>query len=143
VLRYFYADEIPPDLQKALEACFEFIVAGNYQSHGKNKPSSDDAMPLYDFQADHQLIYASMCQAYGEAWRDWHWWAWKAAFDHLPESTPIKQVIAIRARKPDKYMSGKERANLSELKELYRLNKATEELEMTPAEIESMIMNET
>ena len=59
---------------------------------------------------------------------------------HLPDSSPIKQVISIRGRKPDKYMSAKERANLNKLKELYRLVPNDGKPEMTAAEIEAAIL---
>lgn len=124
VLRYFYVDKIPPDPQKAITAMFDFINKANYVSYGKKSSNKEDKQ-LYDYWQDHQIIYASMCQAYGETWYEWHWWRWKAAFDNLPSDTPIKEVISIRGRKIYSKMSSEEKKNIQELKQIYALKKTS------------------
>lgn len=137
ILKYFYKDEIPQDLKAALEACFKFIAKGNYQTTYTG--SGSDNSPTYDFALDHQLIFASMTQSYGEAWYEWHWWKWKAAFDNLPSDSPIKEVISIRSRKITSKMSPEERKNLQQLKQIYKLND-DHTPQMTAKELEAMVL---
>ena len=138
LLRIFYKAKIPKNIKGAIEACLNFIAQGSYQTdlQGKNQNKA----PVYDYERDHQLIFVSMQQVYGDSWRKWHWWQWKAAFDNLPENTPIKNVISIRVRKIECKMSATERANLQELKQIYALKQKNQPEMMSAKELEAEIM---
>ena len=118
-LDLFYRDGIPRNLSGAAEAMFEFIRRASWDNGYEGKKTDGRVL---DWDLDAPFIWASMKQAYPFwDWREAHWWEFKAAFDSLPASSKIKEVIAIRLRKVDSKMSSKEQEALHELKRAYAL----------------------
>jgi hypothetical protein len=139
-LGLFYLGNIPGDVEAALNALFSFIGKGSYQTNYRRGQGNNKI--LYDYQKDQQLIWASMAQTYGLDWtsRRLHWWEFKAAFDNLPEDTPIKNVIRIRSTKIKTKMSSEEKQQLLELKEIYALEGGAGAPQMTAQELEKQLL---
>lgn len=138
ILSLFYKEKIPDDIEAAINAVFEFIGAGSYQTNYRGKGSGK---ALFLYTRDHQLIWASMAQTYGLDWKhhQLHWWEFKAAFDNLPEDTPIKSVIRIRGKKIKAKMSSEEKQDLLDAKQMYSLDGNIEK-QQTAAEIEKELL---
>lgn len=118
-LKLFYKDNWGNDLSKAIDAMWKFITLANYQTKYEDDEKQDK---ILDYQKDSQIIWASMTQAYGNAWKDWHWYEWKAAFDNLPPESPINKVMGYRLEKITSDMSADEKKRINKLKEIYSLD---------------------
>lgn len=134
ILDYFY-EKMPNNLEKAVKELFNFIGEGNYKTNLKSEPKEPD----FSWDKDHQIIWASMTQVYGNSWKNWHWFEFKAAFDNLPQDSPINRVIEIRTQKIDPKMNIKEKQKIKELKDYYSLG---EEKKETPKDIEERLLKE-
>lgn len=107
----------------ALEAMWAWIKEGNL----KINTIEEESEPVLDYFKDDQFIFASMCQTYGEAWKKWHWYEWKAAFDNLPDNTPIKQIMSLRGQKIKADESAEEKIRIRKLKHIYSLGEEKKE----------------
>jgi len=135
MLDLFYADVVPPDARHALDAMWEFIRRGSWNNGYRGKESNERVI---DWELDAPFIWASMKQAY-PLW-DWskaHWWEWKAAFDALPATAKINEVLQIRTQKIDGKMEPRARDTLRELKRAYALPDKGAGDRRTAAEIEA------
>lgn len=135
MLELFYADTVPPDTQHAFDAMWEFIRRGNWDNGYRGKESNRRVL---DWEVDAPFIWASMKQAYPLwDWSNAHWWEWKAAFDSLPATAKISEVMQIRTQKIDGKMESKAREALRELKRAYALPAKDTGDRRTAAEIEA------
>lgn len=90
------------------------------------------AEELYNLTEDADYIFASFWQDYQINLRTikfLHWQEFRALLSGLTESTKFKQVVAIRARKPEKGMSAKERQELKNAQLAYALHTTKEDVE--------------
>lgn len=118
-LDFFYRDDSPRNLNGATEAMLEFIRRASWDNGYEGKQAKEHVL---DWELDAPFIWASMKQTYPFwDWSEAHWWEFKAAFDSLPASSKIKEVMAIRLRKVDSKMSPREREALHEMKRAYAL----------------------
>lgn len=117
-LDLFYKDGFGDNPLLALEAMWAWIQDGNLKI---NSIDEEESEPVLDYLKDDQFIFASMCQTYGEVWKNWHWYEWKAAFDNLPDNTPIKQIMSIRGQKIKSSESAEEKIRIRKLKKIYSL----------------------
>lgn len=120
-LDLFYVDDIPLNVDAAFRAMQEFIKRGSWDNGYQGKRADE---PVLDWELDAPFIWASMKQAYPFwDWSEAHWWEFKAAFDSLPATSKIKEVMEIRLRNTSSEMSSKEREAIYELKRAYALPK--------------------
>lgn len=97
-LSIFYADEIPHDLQAALNQCFWFISGGEEQPNTKPGPR------LVDWEQDFKWIASPINKMLGQDIRgiQMHWWTFLGYYYEIGDCT-FAQIIKIRSAK----MSGK------------------------------------
>ena len=121
-LELFYRDA-PPDATTAIQAMQEFTAKGSWDN-GYTGRRTGDTEQILDWDIDAPFIWASLKQAYPFwDWSQAHWWEFKAAFDSLPASSKIKEVMRIRAQKIDSKMDREQQEELRELKRAYSLEK--------------------
>jgi hypothetical protein len=117
-LDLFYK-KIPKDTQKALKAMELFIAKGSWTNGYQGKEENQNVL---SFELDAPFIWASMKQTYPFwDWSQAHWWEFKAAFDSLPSTTKIKEIIQIRLQKIDSKMDKQTAKSIRELQKYYAL----------------------
>lgn len=96
----WYLEEIPEDLEEAIRALGDFLVARKLDlKHGNTEENNSNQKPAFSFQEDAGCIYSAFIDCYGidlQAIPYMHWWKFKTLFDWLPEDTEIKQRIMYR-----------------------------------------------
>lgn len=120
IINLFYAEDVPSDISNALKAVNTFIDGGTWDNGYESEEK--DNVRIMDWDIDAPFIWASMKQSY-PAW-DWsnaHWWEFKAAFDALPETAKINEVIKIRLKKITGDMTSEQRKAWKALKKQYAL----------------------
>ena len=92
----------------------------------KTKDAQDyDDKPLFNIKYDGEYIFSSFMQAYNidliEQQGKLHWQKFNALLSGLPDGTKFVEVMKIRAWKPSKGESSKEKQKMRELQEQYAL----------------------
>lgn len=113
------------DIVKGIDAMWAWIKEGELKINDIG--GEEQSEPVLDYFKDDQFIFASMCQSYGDVWKKWHWYEWKAAFDNLPDNSPIRQVMSIRGQKVKVGESSEEKIRIRKLKAIYALNPLAKE----------------
>lgn len=105
------------DAQAAMDELLWFFHCGR-------EPVKDGAPPLFDFEQDAELIYASFLQVYGMdlAVVRPHWWAFCALFAALPEDCALGRVMRLRAADPVG-LPAAQRAALARQKRMFALKR--------------------
>lgn len=122
-LNLFFLNNIPPDMDKAVEYMLWFHRCGEPQRTGKS--ARRKTRRGYCFSKDAPLIYAAFRQQYGINLRetknyDLHWWEFSAMFEALDENTRIAKVMYWRTC--DTQGMGKEQKSfIKRMRELYAL----------------------
>jgi len=112
MLKWFYTNKYPNDLQKGIESLFGFICNNPIDDDESKKP------PQYDFEYDAEEIYISFLKDYdiGLVEIDFlHWYKFRTMLRNLSEESPLMQRIRLRFLDLKDY-KGKRRAELSEAK---------------------------
>lgn len=90
----------------------------------------DDEKQLYDIVQDAEYIYSSFQQAYGMnlfgMQGKLHWSEFRALLNGLPSETILQRIIQIRAWKPSKGDSPRDRENMRKLQKVYALHDGEE-----------------
>lgn len=91
-LGIFYEDEIPEDLQEAVDKCLWFISGGDDKKADKPQPK------LVDWEKDFKWIAAPITKAFGQDVRavKMHWWTFLAYYYEIGECT-FSQIVKIRS----------------------------------------------
>lgn len=102
-----------------------------YDRKGNPMPVvKEDVEQLYDITQDADFIYSSFQQAYGMNLFDMqgkmHWSEFRALLNGLPSETILQRIIQIRAWKPSKGDSPKDRENMRKLQKVYALHDGEE-----------------
>lgn len=109
---------------RAIDAVERYDLEGNVIPR-KPREDSDDGKPLYSIKYDGELIFSSFMQAYHidliEEQGKLHWSKFNALLAGLPEGTKLIEVMKIRAWKPQKGDSAKEKQRMRALQEEYAL----------------------
>lgn len=112
-LRLLYGKNIPRDADDPMGELLWFYHCGELPEDrggaGASKPR------LYDFEIDHQYIYAGFRQAYSmdisiRTGLKLHWWEFMALFVSLPENTAMGQRMHYRGADTSE-MEGKQKAH--------------------------------
>lgn len=127
-LDLFYPEQIPEDIDGAVDAIVEF-----YQCGGKEEKKNDDKPALYrnskqkeqnySFEQDAAYIYAAFLTQYGidlNSVEYLHWWKFAALFESLGEEHKISKIMYYRSADL-KGKSKQERRFLKKMKEIYAL----------------------
>lgn len=109
---------------KAIDEVDRYDLEGNVLPK-KQKDDENDEKPLYSLKYDSEFIYSSFMQAYHidliEEQGKLHWRKFNALLTGLPDGTKLVEVMKIRAWKPQKGDSSKEKQHMRELQEEYAL----------------------
>lgn len=101
LLRAFYLDCVPEDLQQAYGLAVEFMACGKGVEDKKSKEK-----PLYSWEQDGDYIFAAINQTYNNILNsepDLHWWKFINCFINLVQECRFNEIINNRAahRKPN------------------------------------------
>lgn len=126
ILDLFYEDSIPANTEDALKAVNAFVDGASWDNGYVNEEKSDRR--VMDWDMDAPFIWASMKQTY-PFWdfSNAHWWEFKAAFDALPDTAKINEVIKIRLKEITGDMTSEQRKAWMTLKKQYELPDASGE----------------
>lgn len=93
-LGIFYRDELPEDLQEAINKCFWFI------SGGDEHPSDKPAPKLVDWEKDFRWIASPINKMLGHDIRgvEMHWWTFLGYYYEIGDCT-FAQIVKIRNAK--------------------------------------------
>lgn len=86
----YFGENIPEDLQGALEAVLLFYCCGNLPEKGNSSKRSSAA---YSFEVDSNAIYADFWRFYKiNLYEDsLHWWIFRSLLEGLPQDSEFKQ----------------------------------------------------
>lgn len=123
-LNIFYAQNIPPDIQKAVDYMLWFHRCGG---EIRKKSAGGRASPgrAYCFQQDAPLIYAAFRQQYQLDLRrtldkELHWWEFMAMFEALDDNVKMAKVMHWRTCSLDG-MSKEHKKFIKEMRSRYAL----------------------
>lgn len=110
---------------RAIDEVDRYDIEGNVlPKKPKDEPDSDDK-PLFNIKYDGEYIFSSFMQAYNidliEQQGKLHWQKFNALLSGLPDGTKFVEVMKIRAWKPSKGESAKEKTKMRDLQEQYAL----------------------
>lgn len=128
-LELYYTDEIPKNIEKALDAIIGFYLCGEkiktvdgIQKHGRKLKNN------YSFEQDAAYIYAAFLAQYGidlNEIQELHWWKFTALFRSLSEEQKISKIMYYR----DVDLKGKSKSEkkfLKAMKEKYALKECVQ-----------------
>ena len=123
-LNLFFLNNIPPDMDKAVEYMLWFHRCGEPQRTGK--AARRKTKRGYCFSNDAPLIYAAFRQQYGINLRetksaDLHWWEFSAMFESLDENTRMAKVMYWRTC-DTKGMGKEQKSFIKRMRDLYALD---------------------
>lgn len=123
-LQLYYGDNIPADIEGAIDALLWFFRCGEESPEGGS--GGGTSARAYDFDQDAEYIYAAFRQVYGiDLWAtDLHWWAFHAMFLALPDECRITQIMGYRVADL-KGLSKQEKKRYEKLKRIYALKRKT------------------
>lgn len=112
---------------KASDEVVRYDIEGNVMPRRSRENHDGDREPLYNLKFDGEYVFSSFMQAYGidliEEQGKLHWKKFNALLAGLPDGTKFVEVLKIRAWKPQKGESAKEKQRMRDLQEEYALPK--------------------
>ena len=114
-----YTCELPPHLDTAIFALFDFMMLGK-MGRGSRADADEKIM---DFYEDEGLIYAAFLQQYAiDLYTvDLHWWSFMNLLKSLDENTAIMKVISYRSVKCESIKNKELKKFYRKMKNRYRL----------------------
>lgn len=142
MLKVFYQDRIPENLQEAVNRMLWFYTRGKYQP-GKEQEQKNAQNPFkrdlreFCFIQDGELILSAFWSEYGIQLHNTeddhiHWWEFMALFAGLPENTEIKQYIYYRTCDL-KGKTGEEKKRIKSIRNKIAIRKKVSDADMSPA----------
>ncbi|WP_449448883.1 Gp15 family bacteriophage protein [Streptococcus suis] len=110
---------------RAIDEVDRYDIEGNVMPKKPKDDLESDDKPLFSIKYDGEYIFSSFMQAYNidliEEQGKLHWKKFNALLSGLPDGTKFVEVMKIRAWKPSKGDSTKEKQRMRELQEEYAL----------------------
>lgn len=130
----FVEKTLPPDLETALTALFDFYSCmSSAQKSGSEKKKDAPARRVLSFSHDAPFIYAAFLAQYGVdlVAENPHWFLFRAMFDSLGKEHKICDIMHYRSVKLSDVKDAKQRAFYRKMKGIYMLpdNRTPEEIE--------------
>lgn len=126
IFELFFGERIrPADMQGLADWLKWFLLCGEEkEEEKKSRPAS------FDLLEDSNRVYAAFLQVYGINLRKakLHWWTFSVLLENLPQGTHLAHVIEIRTKPYEKWMKPKQRNELAELKNRYRIGGGTQDV---------------
>lgn len=142
MLKIFYQDEIPENLQEAVNRMLWFYTRGKYQPEKEQKQDSAQnpfkrELREFCFIQDGDLILSAFWAEYGIQLNhtensSLHWWEFMALFSGLPERTEIKQYIYYRTCDL-KGKASEEKKRIKSIRNKIAIRKNFSDADMSPA----------
>ncbi len=90
-----YTNELPPHMDSAVKALFDFMVQGKDVNHSPHKSSEK----LMSFSKDEGVIFASFLSQYGiDLYNaNLHWWSFMHLLNGLNDNTAFMKIVAYRS----------------------------------------------
>ncbi len=112
-----YTKELPPYLDSAVNALFDFMA------QGKKGGGSEGGARILDFSKDEGIIYASFMQQYGiDLYKaDLHWWSFINLLNALDENTAFMKIVGYRGMNCEKIKNKELKKYYRRMQEKYRL----------------------
>ena len=90
-----YTNELPPHMDSAVKALFDFMIQGKNDNHSSYEASEK----LMSFSKDEGVIYASFLSQYGiDLYNvNLHWWSFLHLLNSLNEDTAFMKIVAYRS----------------------------------------------
>ena len=126
-LQSFYPQEMPGDLQAAMDRLLWFYRCGK-----KERPQRASSMvsqrgaaqEIYSFEYDDDYLYAAFLDQYGldlQEHPDLHWWKFKAMFKALRQENEIVKIMGYRGMTIDSSMTDGQKRFYAKMKDVHRL----------------------
>lgn len=141
-LYLFFEDNIPEDINAAVDKIMWFYECGKTQDNGRKRKSRAEHKMVYDYDYDDSYIYAAFLQQYGVDLQDesLHWWKFKAMFRSLRDETEFSKIMGYRSIKITSNMTKSQREFYTEMKRIHALPAPRNEVDKTK-EIEKALLN--
>lgn len=139
MLQYF-TEEIPRDLQAAVQALREFLLADelfdsikqiSLPQEGVDSSQEHDAEALnhvraYDYTIDQGYVIQAFLEVYHIDLLEidyMHWWKFRLLFEHLPEETAMKKLIYYRTVNLNSISDANERKRIKKIRKQVAIKK--------------------
>ena len=121
-LSMFFGDEI---LRDDVAGLFDFM--GWYLRRGQEQPKKDDEAKEprhFDIEIDSGRIYAAFFQTYHINLTKvrMHWWTFLALLEDLPKGTHLAEIIELRGRTAEKWMTPAQKNSLAKAQRYYSID---------------------
>lgn len=139
----FYRDEIPENVQGAVDQLLWFYWCGKDRVEEKKSGGDKAGAAIYSFDHDADYIYAAFLDQYGVDLQevDLHWWKFKAMFRALRDTNEFVKIMGYRSMEISKDMTQEQKQFYRRMKELHRIPLPQNEQEKL-REIESVLMGD-
>lgn len=143
ILNLFYQEEIPDNIQDAIDAVYQFYSCG---AGGKGTKQAVKTKRIYDFEHDADYIYSAFMADYGIDLQEYiktgktlHWWKFRAMFASLNESNLFCKIMGWRSADL-RSLKGEEKNFYRKMQKLYALPLPKSEQDKI-TEIDRILMN--
>ena len=141
-----YFEEIPDDIERAINEILKFYSLGKEVKKGKTKGTSKGKQSqIYSFEHDADYIYCAFLSQYGIDLNDikyLHWYKFRALFNGLSEDNEIVKIMKYRATDLNKIKDKEQKEFYKKMKETYKIPMSEEE-EKKVDEIAKALQNGT
>lgn len=126
MLSLYYVDEIPKNVNEAIEQILNFYACGKQRKKKDSNGSKRKGItsPVYSFDYDDGMIFAAFYDQYGIDLNDiefLHWWKFKAMFDALKEDNEIVKIMSYRATDLSTIKDKHERSRIAKLQAIHAI----------------------
>jgi hypothetical protein len=133
MLRLFYKDNIPSNIEEAIKQATKFLNGGVEVEPGEEE---EIGPRVYSLQKDSGYIFSAFRQTHGIdlSKEDMHWWQWLALFMDLGSETTFCSLVGLRKRVKNGDASPEERKQAREMGKVFEVPETNdltlEEMEM-------------
>ena len=125
MLYLYYEEEIPNNLNEAVEQILNFYACGKRKKKDSNNSKRKGiTSPVYSFEYDDGYIFAAFLDQYGIDLNDiefLHWWKFKAMFDALKADNEIVKIMSYRATDLSAIKDKHERSRIAKLQAIHAI----------------------
>lgn len=136
----YFTEGIPRDLQAAVQALREFLLANELfdsikqtfiPNEGADSSQEHDAEPsnhvrAYDYTIDQGYVIQAFLEVYHIDLLEidyMHWWKFRLLFEHLPEETAMKKLIYYRTVNLNSIPDANERKRIKKIRSQVAIKK--------------------
>lgn len=123
IVREFYYDNIPQDIEKAVHGVVVFYLCGD-EPEKKDSQNNSEKKRCYAFDEDWKYITAAFRHQYNIdiSAAKMHWYEFSALFSGLTDETEFVKIMQYRCTDPRKIKNNEERNRIRRLQQRYALS---------------------